>query len=338
MIDFRPQLRQLWHEAGATASGSHEWRARRLTCAAPVVVLAGVRDADGRFSLLIETELTASTEPRFRFRASGISVDDQRRPQEGLRRLAIVLEMEELRDVFETLAADVIEVVSTASTNSEAFSSVTARLEAWQACLNARRGNISVEQQIGFLGELQVLCRLASQIGYSMAVEAWQGPLDGLHDFSLSSTAIEVKSVLGLGHSIRINNVHQLDRTGLQALAIARPRFVQSEVAPNVPEAVEQVRREIEQSAPAILAEFERRVLFAGIVSGCDDLSVRVQLSECRFYRVCGDFPWIDPELLPSAVSAVRYDLNENHIREFQMEEEGIDAHLKSMGGPNSDG
>ena len=337
MSGLREQIRQRWQEAASTTQGGYEWRARRLDCPAPVVVLAGVREADECFALLIEAPLNQVAAPRFRFRASGVSVDDQPRPEEELRRLAIVLEMAELMDVFETLAADMAEVVSAAPTVPLAFNAATARLEAWQACLNARRARISAEQQIGLMGELELFARLAAQIGHSMTVEAWRGPLEGLHDFSRASVAIEVKSILGPGRLIRVNDVHQLDRSGLVALAIARPRFIQSENAPNVTETLGRVRQDIEQCAPAAVAEFDRKVLFTGIVPGSEDLNVRGYLDGIDMYLVGDGFPWIDPALLPNAVSGIRYDLDERHLQDFRMDEHNVRTLMLGLGGLHSD-
>jgi len=49
-----------------------------------------------------------------------LSVTDQRRPEEGLLRIAIALEHDSVRDVFEVLAADVAEVACRTSTAKEA--------------------------------------------------------------------------------------------------------------------------------------------------------------------------------------------------------------------------
>ena len=102
---------------------------------------------------------------------------------------------------------------------------VERRLLAWQACLRLRRRRMSPEEQIGLSRELEILRLVAAETGFNHAIDAWQGPLDGLHDFIRSGAAIEVKAVLGVGSHLRISHYGQLEYTGLSILLIARPRF-----------------------------------------------------------------------------------------------------------------
>ena len=85
----------------------------------PVRFVAAVREPDDRIALLLEGPLKAAPIPPYRVMADGLSVTDQRRPEEGIFRIAVVLEQDGLRDVFEVLAADVVEVATRAS-NAEA--------------------------------------------------------------------------------------------------------------------------------------------------------------------------------------------------------------------------
>jgi Putative PD-(D/E)XK family member, (DUF4420) len=53
---------------------------------------------------------------------------------------------------------------------------------------------------------------------YGKAIEGWRGPLDGIHDFSRSGVAIEVKTVVGIGHLLKISHLEQLETVGLTSL------------------------------------------------------------------------------------------------------------------------
>src|SRR5690606_14114202 len=56
---------------------------------------------------------------------------------------------------------------------------------------------LSVEEQRGLVGELQVLQLLCSNIGVEAAIEAWRGPEGGAKDFELHGMCIEVKARRG---------------------------------------------------------------------------------------------------------------------------------------------
>ena len=94
----------------ATRRAGYEWRGVALDLAGPVRFVAAIREPDERIALLLEAPLAAALPSPYRIVADGMSVTDQRRPDEGIFRIAIVLEQDGVRDVFEVLAADVVGV------------------------------------------------------------------------------------------------------------------------------------------------------------------------------------------------------------------------------------
>src|SRR6478736_1507180 len=66
------------------------------------------------------------------------------------------------------------------------------RLESWQALLGAV-SLLSMEQQLGLMGELWVLRRLIAVRGPE-AVDTWTGPLGETHDFRFGDVEVEVKT------------------------------------------------------------------------------------------------------------------------------------------------
>ena len=68
------------------------------------------------------------------------------------------------------------------------------------------------------MGELTFLRFLAGEIGYHLAVDFWEGPLDGVHDFNNRGISVEVKTVLGTNILIHVSHLSQLDELGLKCL------------------------------------------------------------------------------------------------------------------------
>ena len=132
----------------------------------------------------------------------------------------MTLERPDLRDIFEVLVVDLISVAAAAPSADLGIQHTVRRLEAWQACLRARRRGLEREAQTGLFGELAVLDMLANDIGLPDAISAWSGPADGIHDFQARGIAVEVKTAIGISHLIRIARLDQLDAEGLRQLVL----------------------------------------------------------------------------------------------------------------------
>lgn len=269
MINFIEELNAKWNEAAHTTRSGHEWRGVALSSLSPVRLLAAVREPDERIALLVEGPMSAAPSVKLRFETQGLSLTEQRRPSENVFRIAVTLERNEFKDVFEALCADLVLVVSVVSNAISAFAAITKRLEAWQACLRLRKGALSREDQIGLLGELAVLRIFAEVAGHSAAVEAWKGPVDGVHDFVAGGAAVEVKSVLGIGTHLQISHFDQLEFTGLSSLTIGRVRFREGPDGKSLPSQVENIRRETADASPATVSELENKLLRAGYLLPC---------------------------------------------------------------------
>jgi hypothetical protein len=337
MTDIRAELNSKWNDAALTSRAAHEWRGVALSIAAPVRLLAAVREPDDRIALLIEGPVTAAPSSLLRFQAEGLSLADQRRSDENLFRLAIVLERDELRDVFEVLSADLVSIASNTTTPVSAVAAVANRLEAWQACLRSRRTGLSREEQLGLLGELMVLRLLAAEVDYPCAVEAWKGPLDGLHDFSESGVAIEVKSVLGPGTHLQISRFDQLETDGLSCLIVARPRFREGTDGKSLSQHVLEVRNEIRKSSPGIVSEFDERLLRAGYLDAdAPKYSALIAQDSFSAYEVRDGFPRLLRSSIPSGVVDGTYIVDERAMIGFKQDKAQLRRLLKSATGRQS--
>ena len=74
----------------------------------------------------------------------------------------------------------------------------------WKALVNVD-DSVAVEIEVGCWGELHVLARLASEVGWKAAVEGWVGPTREEHDFRLASVEVEVKTTRGRE---RVHHIH----------------------------------------------------------------------------------------------------------------------------------
>ncbi len=82
-------------------------------------------------------------------------------------------------------------------------------LDSWAGLLKTR-SLLSVDQQIGLLGELEFLIKAADALGWRIASKSWKGPDDEEHDFSLPFVDVEVKSTRGEKRVHQIGSLTQL--------------------------------------------------------------------------------------------------------------------------------
>ncbi len=334
MMTVRDQLVAKWAEAAHAGPADREWRAVALSMPATVRFFAGIREPDGRIALLIEAPLGAAPATPLRMVAEGVSLTDQRDQSQGLVRVAIALEREPLRDVFEVLAADLVEVVRQAATPAQAIAIGVSRLEAWQAFLRSGRRGLSREEQIGLLGELTVLELLADEIGHEAAVEAWCGPLDGIHDFSKSGIGIEVKAAAGGGNLVRISRLDQLDRRGLSSLLLARPRFQEAPGGRTMSTAAADIREAIDRSAPGARRHFDDRLLRAGLLERDPRApsGFSFVLQQFRCFEVREDFPRMTGLSVPPEIVDASYSLDERRLGGFLITPDMLSRSIKMMG------
>lgn len=330
---IREELRAKWRSAADTVNAGAEWRAIALSVSAPVKLLAAIREPDQRIALLVETPLSNAPRQIHRMQSQAVSLTDQRRPDEGIMRLAITLERDASMDVFEVLAADLADVASESTTAVLGTGAVLRRLEAWQACLRAHRSGLSSEEEIGLFGELYSLRALAEDVGFPHAIDAWKGPLDGLHDFSRSGTHIEVKTVLGSGSQIRISRLDQLESSGLRHLVIVRPRLRENPEGSSVADLAGEVRTDIARTAPELLSDFDELLLRAGLsqANAGANLLIHAVLENMSFYVVVEGFPRLTLSSVPAGIIDGSYLIDERAAAPFAADRARASILFKTM-------
>lgn len=317
MTSARSELVAKWREAAASAPCGKEWRAIALRTEGSLRIHAAIREPDERVALLLEAPLVPANIRHFRMDAEGVNVRTYSRPDERLFRIAVTLEIEELRNVFEVLADDIIETACGPATASEANLQVTLRLEAWQAFLRIRKRRLSRLEHLGLMGELTFLRVLGDAIGFNRAVDVWQGPLHGLRDFQGGGVALEVKSALGPNYLIRVFGNEQLDPQGLSGLLIVRPRFQEDPAGFSLASLVKKVRSDILARAPLALTAFNEKVLRAGYMDGDSEEYLQVTLVDFYGYEVAADFPRIELSSVPAGIVDLSYAIDERALAKF---------------------
>lgn len=222
-------------------------------------------------------------------------------------------------ELFAMMVTDVVETLAELHGTDPASLPMAfiSRIRAWQDFM--QRGDDGVlgpEAEIGLMGELHVLRDLlGAGVAAGTVMNAWQGPMKGLHDFAFSSGAIEVKaSIAPAGFPASIGSLDQLDDSKVNPLFLAAVRLGLSASGDTLPEWIAGTRALLEAELHA-RSLFESRLLHAGFLDRFTDrYSRRFVAAGTRIMRVAAGFPRLTSSTVPLQIRRARYDIDLDHV------------------------
>jgi hypothetical protein len=245
---------------------------------------------------------------------SGFTVDRIDPQREGSAWLALTRSPHASLELFEAMAADIVDALATdGSTDESRLASLfVGRIRAWQAFM--RKGNqpLGAEAEVGLVGELFVLKEiLASGLPASLSLEGWLGPFGGAQDFQYGHGALESKATVSpVGFIARIDSLQQLDDTLRSPIYITAVRLKIAESGCNLPELVAATQLSIAED-PEARQMLEERLLAAGYRHAhAESYLRRFLLSECSAILVGDEFPRLATGNVPVGVVWATYEIN----------------------------
>lgn len=222
-------------------------------------------------------------------------------------------------EMFTLMATDIVSTLGVASDLDDRalFRLFLDRIRAWQNFMRrGQDGLLSPEAEIGLHGELILLGMLIDAgLEALPAVEAWRGPLHGLHDFETAAGAIEVKTTASeQGFPVKILSMEQLDPSLAQPLHLAGLHLSADPEGLNLADRAEEIRQRLRNDL-ATLHIFNTLLLHAGYTDTmADHYPRRFVHDRSRLLRVDDRFPNLIRSKIPSAVTTVRYEIDLDRI------------------------
>lgn len=247
----------------------------------------------------------------------GFAVSEEELAPEGGGRVWIALRRQAVgsRELFGVMAEDLLRLLRLSAGDDEPtiFRTFIARIRGWQDFM--QRGSDGVlppESEVGLVGELQVLRDLIDAgVSPHLAVESWMGPVGGLHDFSIGTGAIEVKtSVAAVSFPAKVGSLDQLDDDFIKPLYVAAVRLAVDQSGMSLPDAVEETRSRLDVE-PVARREFESRLLYAGYSdSASTRYTRRFTHVLSRIFPVDGAFPRLVRGVVPAGITRAQYEID----------------------------
>jgi len=218
-------------------------------------------------------------------------------------------------DMFARMAEDVICILRARDHASDetVFQLFLGRIKAWQEFMERGKDDVlGPEAEVGLFGELLVLKMILEALGSPIiALESWNGPLDGLQDFLIGTGAIEVKSTVAVnGFPANIVSLEQLDASLVQPLFLAGIRLSLDVSGKTLPEVIAELSGILSDEA-AVQGMFENLVLRAGFLwAFSDSYKRRFNHTGTMIVPVGKNFPKLTRDNVDIAIRKARYELD----------------------------
>lgn len=228
--------------------------------------------------------------------------------------LIVELKNQDHKDIFTSLAEDLIRSVASIKEESQLAKALLNRLLQWEALFSKLSNQgLTPQAQRGLYGELCFLrFLLESETSFAEAVDSWTGPFAAIQDFQKGTKAVEVKASAGNNHQkIQISSNRQLDETGLESLYLFH---ISLDIRPNNENTLNALVDLIEKILAvdvSALYSFQKKLEAGGYLkmqaSFYDATGYLVRAQNA--YRIEGDFPRIKEQDTPEGVGDVKYSI-----------------------------
>lgn len=312
------------------------WRTIPVALGGPCRLLAGRHFPGNEEALLVGFSSVRLPPPDQLPQGRGFLVCQPDLGQENAGRVFIALRRQSAGnlELFAMMADDIVSTLGTmrGANDERFFSAFLARIRAWQDFMRrGADGLLSPEAEVGLFGELEILVDLLSTgLPPSVAVEAWQGPLDGIWDFVLGTGAIEVKSTVAPnGFLATIGSLEQLDGSLTGSLFLAAVRLALNPNGRTLPEKAGELR-DVLRGNSAAFGLFESRLLHAGFLDAtAERYTRRFSRAGARTLLISHDFPCLTRATVGIEIKSARYELDIDLVGAGDV---GLNAALQQLG------
>lgn len=317
-------MNDLWtlmdHEAATGKPDVAGWLLRLARPEVGCPLFAAIEIASHRRAVLLRLPLASV--PARRQWPSCKGLDPLALKLGGAEHFGVALKDERFRDVFSSLAEDLVRRVSEAATPAEQSSAFLSQLARWQKFLTASSEGLSDEAQRGLWGELYFLRQhLLPQLGPA-AVIGWKGAAHAHQDFQFDRGAVEVKTTVAKQPQVvRISSERQLDNHFWPSLILYVVALdIREGTGETLPELVASLRSALKFDTTCREA-FEDRLLQAAYLDvhatryAASGYIVRSETT----LHITDRFPVLTESMLPPGICSVTYGLAIDACAAFEM-------------------
>lgn len=229
--------------------------------------------------------------------------------------LSFSLQDNDYLDLFYLFCNDLIDS-SREIIQEDGYNFLINRYEKWRGFGSISRKYLSENEVKGLIGELLFMKEeLFGKYGVSKSILGWTGPEPLKKDYSFSDSWYEIKTVTK--DTVTISSIEQLDSDykGFLALYYLEKLSPQAQ-AVTLNLIVDDILKKTHNEQDKAL--FILKLVQNGFYREEYYDQFVYRKVKLEFYEILGDFPKINKEMLPSAISNIRYDLIISMLEKFK--------------------
>lgn len=284
-----------------------------------------ITDKNGRYGFYIKTSNIfsgADSLPNLR----GIKTLKRSTP-DGEGELILLLNEADDWELFKILCDDLYANAAFCGADEEMMDAVEIRLRRWHLLLKRENYRpLTAEYQMGLFAELLCLKNLiAPKAGMKEAASAWVGPDYDKQDFLLANSAAEVKSYrTSKGRAVEISSLLQLE-TEKEKLYLIACGLTQTDSGQSIEDISSLIKTMLSAESAEILDSFENKLLSSGYAPEfVKEPLLKFKADSIKVYEVNSRFPKINPQTVPSEITAVNYTIDLGACGEFEVDFDNV--------------
>ena len=237
-------------------------------------------------------------------------------------------------ELFARMSDDIVTTLEGLRTTTDygLFNAFITRIRAWQEFMKRDGdGLLGPEAEIGLFGELELLLDIMSTgVSHLNMVNAWQGPMGGLHDFVFDTGAMEVKTTMSPnGFPANIGSLEQLDNSHVCPLYLVGIRLSSNPSGKTLPEQIGALR-DLMRDDPVALAILNSRLIHGGFIDAVADHYFRRFIrTDRRILEISTEFPRLTRENVAIPIGKVCYEIDLDLVNTVDIK---LDYALKQLG------
>ncbi len=204
-----------------------------------------------------------------------------------------------------------------------AFNVLVQTIKEYRSFFSEMNTNLSLQEEQGLCAELLELSKLIEIKGEDV-VQNWAGPSKNKRDFLFETKALEIKSTLGqIDSSILISNENQLTISfprNLSSLFLKVYILEKSTSGVDIISCAQEILTKIHNINNKAAFNINLLKMKVDIKSYKSKYAFSQQAT--KQYKILDDFPKITKEMLPVGVFNVKYRINLDSIKKFEITED----------------
>lgn len=293
-------------------------------------VYLGIKYPEVHRTFIIKVPFDVGKTFKFKYEFRGLKFDKVYDPDDSkFVLLNLVLVDNQFKDVFDTLAADLVGAILNESDCKVVLKNYTNRLIKWQSLFERfNQQGLSAEAQRGLYGELFFMRKfLNANSDFANILISWVGPEKQVRDFQYGRWGVEVKTTSGNNHQkINISSERQLDTTNLDHLYlyhISLDGMQQSGETLN--ELVDTISELLSINLVAY-NQFRNKLTYAGYFEMHRNFYTDIGyfVRQDIYYIVNGLFPRIEESDIRQGVGDVKYSIIVTQLNEHTVSENEV--------------